>query len=102
MAPFTYSYGPTARYRKELIDGSYIGRPYHLNMRYYTGYGRESAYLWRFDVGKAGSGAVGDIASHFLYLAQLFFGNVLAVTCRLGRAVARPPLDPHGQPYQQA
>jgi predicted dehydrogenase len=102
MVPFTYSYMPVMRYLKELVDGGYIGRPYHLNMRYYTGYGRESVYLWRFDIGKAGSGAVGDIGSHFLYLAQLFFGEVSAVTCRLGRAVERPPRDPHGQPYQQA
>ncbi|HZS91719.1 MAG TPA: Gfo/Idh/MocA family oxidoreductase [Chloroflexota bacterium] len=102
MVPFTYSYMPVMRYLKELVDGGYIGRPYHLNMRYYTGYGRNGAYLWRFDVGKAGSGAVGDIGSHFLYLARHFFGDVSAVTCRLGHAVSRPSLDPHGQPYEPA
>src|SRR5690349_16596013 len=66
MVPFTYSYMPTARYLKELIDGGYIGRPYHLNMRYYTGYGRKGDYMWRFNRAMAGSGAVGDIGSHFL------------------------------------
>ena len=34
MVPFTYSFMPTARYLKELIESGYIGQPYHLNMRY--------------------------------------------------------------------
>jgi predicted dehydrogenase len=101
MTPFTYRYMPTARYLKELIDDGYIGRPYHLNMRYYTGYGRSGdQYNWRFDVGKAGSGALGDIASHFIYLAVWYFGEVVGVSCRLGHMVKRPLLDPDGQPYE--
>ncbi len=101
MTPFTYSYMPTARYMKELIDAGYIGRPFHLNMRYYTGYGRSGeSYNWRFDVGKAGSGALGDIASHFIYLAYWYFGEIVGVSCRLGHMVERPSLDPDGQPYE--
>ncbi len=106
MTPFTYSYMPTARYIKELIEQGYIGRPYHLNMRYYTGYGRAEnvrpgqAYNWRFDVGKSGSGSLGDIASHFIYLATWYFGEVKAVSCKLGYMVERPSLDPQGQPYE--
>lgn len=103
MVPFTYSYMPTARYLKELIDDGYIGRPYHLNMRYYTGFGRSGdAYNWRFDVGKAGSGALGDIGSHFLYLASWYFGEIEELSCRLGHMVDRPPHDPDGRPYQAA
>ena len=34
MVPFTYSFMPTARYIKELIEDGYIGQPYHLNLRY--------------------------------------------------------------------
>ena len=102
MTPFTYSYMPTARYVKELIDSGYIGRPYHLNMRYYIpGYGRSGdAYSWRFDVGKAGSGSLGDIASHFIYLAYWYFGEISEVSCRLGHMVERPSLDPDGRPYE--
>ena len=54
MIPFTYRFMPTTRYVKELIDEGYIGRPYHLNLRYYAGYGRSGAYAWRFDLGEAG------------------------------------------------
>ena len=101
MVPFTYSYMPTARYLKELIDTEYIGRPYHLNMRYYTGYGRSGdQYNCRFDVGKAGSGALGDIASHFIYLAYWYFGEIVGVSCKLGFMVDRPALDPEGKMYE--
>ncbi len=100
MVPFTYSYMPTARYLKELLDAGYIGRPYHLNLRYYTGYGRDGRYMWRFDKGIAGSGVVGDIGSHFLYLAEWFFGPISAVTCQLAEVVARPQLDPEGHAYE--
>jgi predicted dehydrogenase len=103
MVPFTYRYMPGTRYLKELVDEGYIGRPYHLNLRYYTGYGRSgSSYLWRFDKGRAGGGAVADIGSHFLYLARWFFGEITSVTCQLGRMVERAPRDPQGHAYEQA
>jgi predicted dehydrogenase len=103
MVPFTYRYMPGTRYLKELVDEGYIGRPYHLNLRYYTGYGRSgSSYLWRFDKGRAGAGAVADIGSHFLYLARWFFGEITSITCHLGRMVERAPRDPQGNAYEQA
>lgn len=100
LAPFTYSFMPTARYLKELIDDGYLGRPYHLNMRYYTGFARDGDYRWRFDRKIAGSGVVGDLGSHFLYIAEWLYGAVSAVTCRLGFSVPRPPVDPAGEPYE--
>jgi len=93
LAPFTYSFMPTARYLKELIDGGYLGNPYHLNMRYYTGFAREGDYRWRFDKRIAGAGVIGDLGSHFLYLAEWFFGDIEALTCRLGHTVPRPPVE---------
>ncbi|UCH26321.1 MAG: Gfo/Idh/MocA family oxidoreductase [Trueperaceae bacterium] len=102
LTPFTYACMPTARYLKELIDSGYLGRPYHLNLRYYTGYGRESSYLWRFDMSKAGAGAVGDIGSHFIYLARWFFGEITGVFARLGTQITRPATDSAGHPYEQA
>ena len=99
LTPFTYSFMPTARYLKELIDDGYLGKPYHLNMRYYTGFARDGDYRWRFDRKIAGSGVVGDLGSHFLYLAEWLYGEISAITCRLGFSVPRPPLDPNGEPY---
>lgn len=100
LVPFTYSFMPTARYLKELIDGGFLGAPYHLNMRYYTGFARDGDYLWRFDRSIAGSGIIGDLGSHFLYLAEWLYGEIKAITCRLGFTVARPPVDPAGNAYE--
>ncbi len=99
LVPFTYRFMPTARYLKELIGGGYLGTPYHLNLRYYTGYAREGEYRWRFDRKIAGAGVVGDLGPHFLYLAEWFYGEITAISCRLGFSVPRPSLDPHGNPY---
>lgn len=99
LVPFTYSFMPTARYLKELIDAGYLGTAYHLNLRYYTGFARAGDYRWRFDRKIAGSGVIGDLGSHFLYLAEWLFGDIQAITCRLGFTVPRPPVDPGGEPY---
>lgn len=99
MVPFTYRFMPSYRYLKELIDEGHIGRPYHLDMRYYAAYGRSGAYAWRFDRGVAGSGVSGDLGSHWAYLARWFFGEVEAVTAVFSRIVPRGP-RPDGAPFE--
>ncbi len=99
LVPFTYSFMPTARYLKELIDSGFIGAPYHLNMRYYTGFARDGDYRWRFDKRIAGSGVLGDLGSHFLYIAEWLYGEITAITCRLSHIVPRPETDPAGAIY---
>ncbi|HBM52177.1 MAG TPA: oxidoreductase [Deltaproteobacteria bacterium] len=99
LVPFTYSFMPTARYLKRLIDQGYIGKPYHCNLRYYTGYRRKTEYTWRLNAAEAGSGALGDIGSHFIYLAQWMMGSVSALSCRLGSPIDRPDTTPDGKPF---
>ena len=99
MTPFTYRFMPVNRYLKELVDEGFIGRPHHLNMRYYTGYGLSGEYSWRFDLDRAGSGAIGDLGSHWAYLARWFYGEIAAVTAVIGQAVPRAP-RPDGVPYR--
>jgi predicted dehydrogenase len=102
MVPFTYRFMPAARYVKELVDEGYLGRPYHLAMRYWTGYGRTGAYAWRFDHGEAGSvGVAGDIGSHWVYLARWYFGEIEAVTAVVTHLVPRAA-RPDGAPYEVA
>jgi len=98
MVPFTYRFMPTARYLKELIDDGYIGTPYHLNMRYYTGFARDGEYAWRFDPKESSSGVVGDIGSHWLYLARWYFGEIVSVSCHLSTHVKRQA-RPDGTEY---
>jgi len=101
MVPFTYRFMPTNTYAKELIDTGWLGRPHHLNMRYYTGYGRSGDYMWRFDVGEAGSGVSGDLGAHWVYLARWFFGEITAVTAVYTHLVPRAP-RPDGAPFEAA
>ena len=100
MVPFTYRFMPVNRYLKELVDEGYIGRPFHLNLRYYTGFGQSGAYSWRFDLGEAGSGVAGDLGSHWIYLARWLYGDVAAVTAVFGHAVPRAP-RPDGAPFSE-
>lgn len=101
MMPFTYRFMPTSRYLKHLIEQGYIGRPYHLNMRYYTGFARDGKYMWRFDVAESGSGVSGDLGTHWLYLADWFYGEIRAVSAMLGYQVHRAS-RPDAQPYEPA
>ncbi|MEM7129008.1 MAG: Gfo/Idh/MocA family oxidoreductase [Chloroflexota bacterium] len=102
MVPFTYRFMPTNRYIKELLNEGYLGQPYHLNLRYYTGFGRQPGYNWRFDQSKAGSGAIGDIGSHFLYLAMWWFGEIVEISCQSSFLSSRPAHNPEGHPYTQS
>ena len=58
--------------------------------------------LWRFDTRRGGTGALGDIGSHFLYIARLLFGEIVQVRAQLDRLVNRPNLDPDGMEYPKA
>ena len=98
MVPFTYRYMPTNQFVKQLIDDGYVGRPYHLSMRYFAGYARDGTYAWRFDEEKAGSGILGDLGSHWLDMARWFLGEVTAVRAHRDFFVDREP-RPDGSDY---
>ena len=98
MVPFTYKNMPGMRYLKELVDTGYLGEPYHLNLRYFAGYGREGEYAWRFDLDVAGAALAGDLGSHLAHLARWYFGEVESVTAEFGWSVPRDT-RPDGADY---
>ena len=98
LVPFTYRYMPTNQYLKRLIDQDYIGRPFHLNMRYFTGFARDGEYSWRFDRELAGSGVLGDLGSHWLHVARWLFGEVTHIGALTERFIDRDP-RPDGTAY---
>jgi len=100
LVPFTYRYMPVNRWVKQLLDDGYLGTPYHLGLRYFTGFARDGEYAWRFDRSEAGSGVIGDIGSHWLYLARWMFGEVQAVNCRSTSFIARDE-RPDQRPYER-
>ncbi len=101
LVPFTYRYMPTNQFVKRLIDNGYLGRPFHLNLRYFTGYAREPGYNWRFDRDLAGSGVLGDLGSHWLHLARWLFGEVSALGAVTERFYERPD-RPDGSVYERS
>ncbi len=100
LVPFTYRYMPVNQWLKRLIDDGYLGDPYHLGLRYFTGFARDGEYAWRFDRSEAGSGVIGDIGSHFLYLARWFFGEVESVSC-VSRSFVPRDERPDGRQYER-
>ena len=102
LVPFTYRYMQSSRYLKRLLDEGFLGRPFHLNMRYYANYAREGEYLWRFDEALAGSGVLGDLGSHFLHLAEWFYGPISEIQAQLARHVPRAAGNERGEPYPAA
>ena len=48
MVPFTYRFMPTNQWVKQLIDDGHLGRPFHLDLRYFTGFALDGEYAWRF------------------------------------------------------
>ena len=98
MVPFTYRNMPTNQFVKQLINDDYVGKPYHLSMRYFAGYARDGAYAWRFDEAKAGTGILGDLGSHWLDMARWFLGEVSAVSAHRDFFVDREP-RPDGTTY---
>ncbi len=100
MVPFTYRYMPIFQHVKQLIDDGYLGEPRHLGLRYFTGFAREGEYAWRFDNSEAGSGVIGDLGSHWLYLARWMFGEIVALGATSSRFVPRAD-RPDGRPYER-
>jgi len=100
MVPFTYRYMPVNQWVKQLIDDGYLGTPYHLGLRYFTGFARDGEYAWRFDRSEAGSGVIGDLGSHWLYLARWLFGEARSVNCRSTSFIDRAE-RPDGRPYER-
>jgi predicted dehydrogenase len=100
LVPFTYRYMPTNQYVKRLIDEGFVGRPFHLNMRYFTGFARDGEYSWRFDTEIAGSGVLGDLGSHWLHVARWLLGEVVEIGCISARFVDRDP-RPDGSDYER-
>jgi predicted dehydrogenase len=79
MTPYTYRYMPVFVDVRHRIEAGFLGTPYHLNIRYFAGYGRDGEYSWRFDRQYPAAGVIGDLGSHLFHLAEWFLGPIESV-----------------------
>ena len=101
MCPFTYRFMPVSRWLKELVEDGYLGRPYHLNPRYFADYGRSGKAHGGSTSARRARGSVATWGRTGRILARWYFGEIAAVTAVFGRALERGP-RPDGATYDAA
>src|SRR5262249_52946372 len=98
MICHNYRRAPAVTLARQLIQQGRIGRIFHFRGTYLQDWIVDPAFprVWRLDRTKAGSGALGDIASHVIDLARYLVGEITQVAGTLETFIkARPlPDDP--------
>ncbi len=81
MCAFNYRFVPAVRLARELIDAGELGEIRHFRGRYLQDWGDDPTLdTWRFDIGQAGSGALGDLGAHVVDLSRYLVGDIATVS----------------------
>ena len=82
MTGFNYRFLPAVLFARRLIREGRLGRIYHFRGRYSDDSLVDPAapFSWRHDRTVAGSGVIGDLASHVIDLAHFLVGPIVSVT----------------------
>jgi predicted dehydrogenase len=81
MCAFNYRFVPAVRLARELLESGDLGEIHHARFAYLQAWGAAAdESVWRFDSDAAGSGALGDLASHVVDLARYLVGEPVAVS----------------------
>jgi predicted dehydrogenase len=82
MTGFNYRFAPAVVLARRLVRDGALGRLYHFRGRYSDDSLLDPAapHTWRHDRDRAGSGVIGDLASHVIDLAHFLVGPIVAVT----------------------
>jgi len=81
LCGFNYRFVPAIRLARELIEAGELGELRHVRVRYLQDWGDGApADDWHFDPETAGSGALGDLASHAVDLVRFLAGEIAAVS----------------------
>jgi len=75
---FNYRRIPAVAFAKQLIDEGRIGQVFHYRSHYFNQSGVDPAKgaTWRYQPDQAGSGALGDLLSHSLDMAEYLNGKI--------------------------
>lgn len=91
---FRYRWIPAAGFVRDLIGSGELGSIYHVYLNYFNGglHDPTTPMRWRQQRSEAGSGALGDLASHLIDLARYWIGEIEDVTGNLRTFVTERPL----------
>ena len=97
MVCHNYRRAPAVMLAKKIIEEGQLGRIYHYRGTYLQDWivDPKLPLLWRFQKGKAGSGALGDIASHSIDLARFLVGEIAEMAGGLETFIKERPLVDH-------
>jgi predicted dehydrogenase len=96
---YNYRWAPLVQYTRRLIEDGRLGDLTHYRGRFFSMYGRDRLGLlsWRFLQEEAGYGALSDIMSHAIDMAQYLCGPVRRVVAVKETFVRERPLPVPGQ-----
>ena len=99
MVCHNYRRAPAVALAKRLIEEGRLGRLYHFRGVYLQDWIVDPQFprVWRLEKAKAGSGALGDIASHSIDLARHLVGEITEVAGHLQTFVKERPLPGSGE-----
>lgn len=94
MICHNYRRAPATALAREMITDGRIGDIFHYRGTYLQDWIVNPAFprVWRLEKAKAGSGALGDIASHSIDLARFLVGEISEVAGLLKTFIAERPL----------
>ena len=94
MVCHNYRRAPAVTLARQLIEEGRLGRVHHYRGVYLQDWIVDPNFprVWRLEKAKAGSGALGDIASHSIDLARYLVGEIMEVAGLLQTFVAERPL----------
>ncbi|PYV83836.1 MAG: hypothetical protein DMG93_07200 [Acidobacteria bacterium] len=92
---FNYRRAPAVAFARELIDAGKLGQPFHYRSYYFNSSGADPAKgnTWRYRRSEAGSGAIGDLLSHSLDMAEYLNGPITRVSATTHTFVPQREVD---------
>lgn len=101
MVAFNNIKTPAAMLAKQLIDRGEIGRPIRFRGWFDQGFYNDPdlPFSWRLVRREAGSGALGDLGSHVISVAQDLMGPVESVAAQMQTVFATRPVPQGGSGY---
>jgi predicted dehydrogenase len=94
MICHNYRRAPAVTFAKELIGSGRLGEVRHFRGTYLQDWIVDPDFplVWRLQKDKAGSGALGDLASHSIDLARFLVGEIVEVAAALETFIKERPL----------